>query len=152
MIGEDHWIKDHPDFMSKLLTEISRDTSVHLDYFAIEHGSFADQDIADEFINSPVYREDLVIQILRRAPDIYGWPYQEVVHLFKTIWEINARTPSQDKIKILLMEKPSTQAIMDGKKVDPCCYDITRDMAHVQLLRYYIMSQKKHGKIGRAHV
>lgn len=58
LIGEDHWIHDHPAFLADLIRAIRTDGSVQLDYLALEFGNARDQALADELINSRSYRED----------------------------------------------------------------------------------------------
>jgi hypothetical protein len=106
MLGEDHWIDAHPQFISQLIKKICQDMTAQLDFFATEFSSTAQQHLADEFINSTEYREELAIQILRDGPDFIGWGYQEVLEIFKTIWEENRKHPDRKPIKILLVNPP----------------------------------------------
>lgn len=106
MLGEDHWIDAHPKFISQLIKKISHDSPVHLDCVAIEFSSTAQQHLADEFIDSPDYREELVFQILRDGPDFIGWGYQEVLEIFKTVWEENKNHPDHKPTRILLVNAP----------------------------------------------
>jgi hypothetical protein len=112
MLGEDHWIDAHPEFISQLIKKISDNSTVHLDYVAIEFSSTAQQNLADEFIDSPDYREELVLRILRDGPDFIGWGYQEVLEIFKTVWEENKSHPDCTPIRILLVNAP--HRLMDG--------------------------------------
>ena len=66
-LGEDHWVKDHMDFLSEYLRHIARDTTFHLDALAWESGNAIDQNIADTLMRSATFREDLALQILRDA-------------------------------------------------------------------------------------
>lgn len=106
MLGEDHWIDAHPQFISQLIKKISNDPTFHLDCIALEFSSTAQQHLADEFIESKDYREELVIQILRDGPDFIGWGYQEVLEIFKTVWEENKNHPDHKPIRILLVNPP----------------------------------------------
>jgi len=115
MIGEDHWIKDHPQFISSLIKAIQQDGSVQLDYLAIEFGNAGDQALADEFIQSASYREDLAIKILQGGPDFCGWPYKEVLDIFKTVWEENKKYPDRKAIKIILTNNPYHIKRRDGE-------------------------------------
>lgn len=115
MIGEDHWLKDHPQFISELIKAIREDGSVELDYLAIEFGNAGDQQLADEFIASDTYREDLAIKILQDGPDFCGWPYKDVLDIFKTVWEENKKYPERKPIKILLTDNPYRIKQMDGE-------------------------------------
>ena len=140
MIGEDHWIKDHMIFMSEMITFIGNDKDIHVDAFAIEFGNSSNQDLADEFIKSPVYREDLVIKILQNAPDLYGWPYLEAVGIFKSIWESNNRNPQQNKTRILLLDPPYVIPYLDKEEYD---YTVSRDMSQANIIQRYIRRGKR---------
>ena len=118
MIGEDHWLKDHPQFISDLIKAIHKEKGVELDYLAIEFGNAGDQPLADEFIASPIYREDLAIQILQNGPDFCGWPYQEALDVFKTVWEENKKHLEKKPIKILLTNNPYRTKARDGESLD----------------------------------
>jgi hypothetical protein len=106
MLGEDHWIDAYPQFISQLIKKIVEDHAAQLDYVAMEFSSTAQQHLADKFIDSPEYREDLIIQILRDGPDFIGWGYQEVLDIFKTIWEVNKNHPERKPVRILLVNPP----------------------------------------------
>lgn len=115
MIGEDHWLKDHPQFISEVIKAIREDGSVQLDYLAIEFGNAGDQPLADEFIESDTYREDLAIKILQDGPDFCGWPYKDVLDIFKAVWQENKKYPERKPIKILLTDNPYRIKQMDGE-------------------------------------
>lgn len=115
MVGEDHWLKDHPQFISDLIKAIREDGSVKLDYLAIEFANAGDQPLADEFIESATYREDLAIKILQGCVDFCGWPYKEVLDIFKTVWQENKKYPERKPIKILLTDNPYRARQMDGE-------------------------------------
>jgi hypothetical protein len=116
MIGEDHWLRDHPQFISEVIKAIQEDGSVQLDYLAIEFGNAGDQLLADAFIESAVYREDLAIKILQGGPDFCGWPYREVLDIFKTVWEENRRCVGKKPTKILLADNPYRTRARDGER------------------------------------
>jgi hypothetical protein len=118
MIGEDHWLKDHPVFISELIKAIREDGTVILDYLAIEFGNAGDQILADAFIASHEFREDLAIQILRNGPDFCGWPFQEVLDIFKTVWQENRKHPDKKPINILLTNNPYRIRARDGESID----------------------------------
>jgi uncharacterized iron-regulated protein len=118
MIGEDHLLKDHPQFISDLLKAIDKDESVELDYLAIEFGNAADQHLADEFVLSDTYHEEKAIQILQNGPDFCGWPYQEVLNIFKTVWELNHSQSKRKHIRILLTNSPHVIRVRDGEMYD----------------------------------
>ncbi len=98
MLGEDHWIDAPAQFISESIKKISDNKTAQLDYVAIEFSSTAQQHLADEFIDSPEYREELVIQILRDGPDFIGWGYQEVLEIFKTVWKENKNHPRRKPV------------------------------------------------------
>ena len=76
-LGEDHWIKDHMQFLADYLDHAANDTTFHIDALAWESGNSIDQKKADTLMMSKTFREDLALLILRDAPDTYGWPYKE---------------------------------------------------------------------------
>ena len=119
MIGEHHWLKDHPQFISELIQAVHAEgNSVGLDYLAIEFGHAGDQPLAAEFIESSTYREDLAIRILQNGPDFCGWPYQEVLDIFKTVWEENRKHPENKPIQILLTDNYYRRLRSDGEKFE----------------------------------
>ena len=79
LLGEDHWVKDHMQFLADYLDHAANDTTLHIDALAWESGNSIDQKKADTLMMSKTFREDLALQILRDAPDTYGWPYKEAV-------------------------------------------------------------------------
>ena len=90
MIGEDHRVRCHPQFISEIIKAIHTERNeVSLDWLALEFGNYGDQSLADEFIDASEYRKDLVIKILQNVPNNWGWPYQEYADIFKTVWEEN---------------------------------------------------------------
>ena len=82
-LGEDHWIKDHMLFLADYLDYVANDTTFHIDALAWESGNSIDQKKADTLMMSKTFREDLALQILRDAPDTYGWPYKEALEDIK---------------------------------------------------------------------
>jgi hypothetical protein len=117
MIGEDHWLKDHPQFISEVIKAIREDGSIELDYLAIEFGNAGDQPLADEFIASNTYREDLAIKILQGSADFCGWPYKDVLDILKTVWQENKKYPERKPIKILLTDNPYNPMWMDDESM-----------------------------------
>lgn len=71
-LGEDHWVKDHMQFLADYLEHVASDTTFHIDALAWESGNSIDQKKADTLMMSKTFREDLALQILRNAPDTYG--------------------------------------------------------------------------------
>ncbi len=140
-LGEDHWIKDHPLFLCDLIKSINgREDSLNIDVLAIEFGNVINQDLADEFINSSTYREDLVIKILQNTPDLYGWPYLEVIQIFKTVWEENQKKDEKHKTKILLLDPPYMIQVMNGEEYNYTC---SRDESMTNIIRGGILNKKR---------
>lgn len=137
-LGEDHWVKDHMDFLSEYLRHIARDTTFHLDALAWESGNAIDQNIADTLMRSATFREDLALQILRDAPDTYGWPYQEAVETLKALWQYNR---TQGKFtRLLLLDPPYMLQMLDGDKYE---YTLSRDQATANKIATYIYTDKR---------
>ena len=137
-LGEDHWVKDHMDFLSEYLRHIANDTTFHLDALAWESGNAIDQGIADTLMRSATFREDLALQILRDAPDTYGWPYQEAVDALKALWQYNC---SQRKFtRLLLLDPPYMLQLLDGEKHE---YTLSRDQSTANKIATYIYTGKR---------
>ena len=114
-VGEDHWIKEHPDFLCSFLRKIANDTLTNVDILALEFGNESDQKIVNDFLKADTYREDLVLKILQHAPDNYGNPYLEYVRIFQTVWETNQQKSPKHKTQIILLDPKYVQASMDGE-------------------------------------
>lgn len=138
-LGEDHWLKDHPQFLCEALRTLARDTTVRIDVLAVEFGNQRDQALADSLVASPVYRHDLVLAILRDAPDDVGNPYKEYADIFRTVWEVNRTRPVEKRTRILLLDPPFILDALDGK---PYRATGSRDDAQFTLLRTQLLRQK----------
>jgi hypothetical protein len=140
-LGEDHWIKDHPLFLCDLIKRINeRKDSLNIDVLAIEFGNVVNQKLADEFINSTTYREDLVIKILQSSPDLYGWPYLEVMQIFKTVWEENQKKSEEQKTRILILDPPYMIQVMNGETYNYTC---SRDESMLNIIRSQLLKKKR---------
>ncbi|MDR1056762.1 MAG: hypothetical protein LBL90_13330 [Prevotellaceae bacterium] len=140
-LGEDHWVKDPYIFLCDLLNAIEeREDSIAINVLAWESGNSIDQKLADEFTNSPVYREDLAIKILQHTADTYGWPYQEAINVFKTVWEINKEKPKSQRIRILLLDPPYMIPYMNKEKFDYTC---PRDVSMMNLIQDCILQKQR---------
>lgn len=149
-LGEDHWIKDHPEFLCEALRTLARDTTLRIDVLAVEFGNQTDQALADSLVASPVYRHDLAVRILRNAPDDVGNPYQGYADIFRTVWEVNRLKPADRQTRILLLDPPFILDAMDSK---PYRATGSRDDAQASLLRMELL--RKHRVIfycGLGHV
>lgn len=138
-LGEDHWIKDHPQFLCEALRTMARDTTVRIDALAVEFGNRADQALADTIAVSPVYRYDLVLEILQHAPDDVGNPYKEYADIFRTVWEINRSAPAARRMRIVLLDPPFVLDALDGK---PYAATGSRDDAQAALLRRELIDKQ----------
>lgn len=144
MIGEDHWIKCHPQFISQTIKAVhANGNQVGLDWLAFEFGNYIDQPLADEFIESSRYRENLVVKILRNSANTWGWPYREYVDVFKTVWEENNNHPNNKPIKILLTDNPYRLRKIYNRN-DFCCITKQDIQLFTQRDRYmaWILEQK----------
>lgn len=97
ILGEDHWIDAHPLFLCDLVAAAERDSTTHIDALAVEFGNERDQALADSLMASPVYREDLVFEILRHTPDDLGNPYKEYADVFYATWKANQSHPADGR-------------------------------------------------------
>lgn len=138
-LGEDHWIKDHPQFLCEILRTMAQDSTVHIDVLAVEFGNQADQPLADSLVASPTYRHDLAIKILRNAPDDVGNPYKEYADIFRTVWEVNRLKPESRRTRILLLDPPFVLDALDGK---PYKATGSRDDTQTNLLRWELIDHK----------
>ena len=138
MLGEDHWVRDHMEFLSYYLHLIASDTTFHLDALAWESGNSTDQKIADTLMRAKTFREDLALQILRNAPETYGWPYVEAVAVLKALWQYSR---TQHKFtRLLLLDPPYVPQMLDGEKYE---YTLSRDQSTANEISPYIYTGKK---------
>lgn len=137
-LGEDHWIKDHMLFLADYLDYVANDTTFHIDALAWESGNSIDQKKADTLMMSKTFREDLALQILRDAPDTYGWPYKEALEDIKALWRYNR---AQDKFtRLLLLDPPYMLQLFDGDKYE---YTLSRDQSTANKIAGYVGSNRK---------
>ena len=137
-LGEDHWIKDHMQFLADYLDHVANDTTFHIDALAWESGNSIDQKKADTLMMSKTFREDLALQILRDAPDTYGWPYKEAVEDIKALWRYNR---AQGKFtRLLLLDPPYMLQLLDGDKYE---YTLSRDQSTANKIAGYVGSNRK---------
>ena len=137
-LGEDHWIKDHMQFLADYLDHAANDTTFHIDALAWESGNSIDQKKADTLMMSKTFREDLALQILRDAPDTYGWPYKEAVEDIKALWRYNR---AQGKFtRLLLLDPPYMLQLLDGDKYE---YTLSRDQSTANKIAGYVGSNRK---------
>jgi hypothetical protein len=137
-LGEDHWIKDHMLFLADYLNHAANDTTFHIDALAWESGNSIDQKEADTLMMSKTFREDLALQILRDAPDTYGWPYKEAMEDIKALWHYNR---AQGKFsRLLLLDPPYMLQFLDGDKYE---YTLSRDQSTANKIAGYVGQNKK---------
>ena len=137
-LGEDHWIKDHMQFLADYLDHAANDTTFHIDALAWESGNSIDQKKADTLMMSKTFREDLALLILRDAPDTYGWPYKEAMEDIKALWRYNR---AQGKFtRLLLLDPPYMLQLLDGDKYE---YTLSRDQSTANKIASYVGQNKK---------
>lgn len=137
-LGEDHWIKDHMLFLADYLNHAANDTTFHIDALAWKSGNSIDQKEADTLMMSKTFREDLALQILRDAPDTYGWPYKEAMEDIKALWHYNR---AQGKFsRLLLLDPPYMLQFLDGDKYE---YTLSRDQSTANKIAGYVGQNKK---------
>ena len=132
-LGEDHWVKDHMQFLADYLDYIASDTTFHIDALAWESGNSIDQKKADTLMRSKTFREDLALQILRNAADTYGWPYKEAIEDIKALWRYNKK---QEKFtRLLLLDPPYMLEVLDGERYE---YTLSRDQSTANKIAGYV--------------
>ena len=137
-LGEDHWVKDHMQFLADYLDHVANDTTFHIDALAWESGNSIDQKKADTLMKSKTFREDLALQILRDAPETYGWPYKEAVEDIKALWRYNR---VQGKFtRLLLLDPPYMLQLLDGDTYE---YTLSRDQSTANKIANYVGSNRK---------
>jgi uncharacterized iron-regulated protein len=137
-LGEDHWIKDHMEFLTSYLDYIAADTTFHIDVLAWESGNSIDQQTADSLMMAQTFREDLALKVLRDAPETYGWPYKEAVDVIKALWRYNRK--QQKFTRLLLLDPPYMMQLLDGEKYT---YTLSRDQSTANKIASYIGQNKK---------
>lgn len=137
-LGEDHWIKDHMLFLADYLNHAANDTTFHIDALAWESGNSIDQKKADTLMMSKTFREDLALQILRDAPDTYGWPYKEALEAVKALWRYNRALGKFTRL--LLLDPPYMLQLLDGDKYE---YTLSRDQSTANKIASYVGQNKK---------
>lgn len=148
-IGEDHWIADHTPFLCEVLHESVKHDETRPQVLALEFGNEIDQRTADNVTRASVFMPDSVNKILQHAPDVFGNPFREYFDLFKCVWEINRTLPTDQRIRILLLDPAGVQDYFD--KI-PSTRSRDRDMAMFNKLRsQYVKGRKILFYAGQAH-
>ena len=140
ILGEDHWIDAHPLFLCDLVAAAERDSTTHIDALAVEFGNERDQALADSLMASPVYREDLVFEILRHTPDDLGNPYKEYADVFYATWKANQSRPADRRTRILLVDPGYIQEVLDGEEYT---YTGSRDDNMFSKIRSCVVRRQK---------
>lgn len=108
MIGERHWVKEEPRFVQDLIQHCYKEDAI--DYLFLEFGNFEDQAKVEGFLNASEYDPEPIYQVLRNSYE-YGWGYKEYFEIFKLIYEENKARPSAQKIEIILVDGPPSDAV-----------------------------------------
>ena len=140
ILGEDHWIDAHPLFLCDLVAAAERDSTTHIDALAVEFGNERDQALADSLMASPVYREDLVFEILRHTPDDLGNPYKEYADVFYATLKANQSRPADRRTRILLVDPGYIQEVLDGEEYT---YTGSRDDNMFSKIRSCVVRRQK---------
>lgn len=137
-LGEDHWIKDHLEFLKDFLDQAANDTTFHIDALAWESGNTIDQAIADSLIRAKTFHDELALQILRDAADTYGWPYREAVDALRALWRYNH---TQKRFcRLLLLDPPYMLQALDRK---PYRFTLSRDQSMANRITSYVQTGRK---------
>lgn len=139
-IGEDHWNKQHPEFLCDILEKSALNDDTRPDVIAIEFGNEIDQRTVNYVINTDTFIPDSIYKILQHAPDIYGNPYKEYFNVFKTVWRINQYLPKEKRIQIRLLDPAGIQ---DYFSKIPSNRNKDRDQSMFEKLRWDIINGKK---------
>lgn len=89
LLGEDHAIKEHVDFVKGLIPQLYNAGVTNL---CMEFGSHEMQHKLDSLLNAPAYDE----QVARDMMFFYnvGWAYQEYTDIYKEVWKLNRSLPA----------------------------------------------------------
>lgn len=84
LLGEDHGIKDHLDFVKNLIPDLYKAGVTNL---CMEFGSFEMQSQLDSLLSADEYNE----QFARDMMFFYnvGWAYKEYTDIYKEVWKLN---------------------------------------------------------------
>ena len=97
LLGEDHGIKEHLDFVKELIPELYAAGVTNL---CMEFGSFEMQSKLDSLVNAAEYNE----QSARDMMFFYnvGWAYKEYTDIYKEVWKLNKSIPAgKNKFRIV---------------------------------------------------
>lgn len=92
LLGEDHAIKDHLDFVKDLIPGLYENGVTNL---CMEFGAFEMQNKLDSLMNAEEYNE----QLARDMMFYYnvGWAYKEYTDIYRKVWEFNKTLPADKK-------------------------------------------------------
>ncbi|WP_163308393.1 alpha/beta hydrolase-fold protein [Dysgonomonas sp. 521] len=92
LLGEDHGIKNHLDFVQDLIPQLYRNGVTNL---CMEFGAFEMQARLDSLLNADKYDE----QTARDMMFYYnvGWAYKEYTDIYRKVWEFNKTLPAGKK-------------------------------------------------------
>lgn len=97
MLGEDHAIKEHVDFVKNAIPTLYAAGVTNL---CMEFGAFEMQSKLDSLMNAPEYNE----QMARDMMFFYnvGWAYKEYTDIYEMVWKFNQSLPvGQKKFRIV---------------------------------------------------
>lgn len=92
LLGEDHAVKDHLDFVKDLIPRLYENGVTNL---CMEFGAFEMQSKLDSLMNAEEYNE----QLARDMMFYYniGWAYKEYTDIYRKVWEFNKTLPADKK-------------------------------------------------------
>lgn len=102
-LGELHKRKQDLEFFSNLIPYLYKEKKITI--IGWEFGAADFQQDADSVVNAPEFDRAKAIAIMRKS--LYYWCYEEYLHIFKTVWQLNKTIPpGDDKVRFLQLNKP----------------------------------------------
>jgi hypothetical protein len=102
IIGEIHHRPRYWAFCNSLMTDPDFPKYVGTIYLELQSN---DQELIDKFLAAKKCDTTPVIEMLRNM-QILGWPDQAMLDFFVTVWTVNQNLPEQQKIRIVLPDRP----------------------------------------------
>ncbi|RKE94802.1 hypothetical protein [Ichthyenterobacterium magnum] len=99
-----HSAKEPFDFYNELLEY--KVVSNKINYLFIEVFSITVQKHIDKFLNSKNLDQELLLPVFQNDFSGYGWRYQTYLDLLKTVWKVNRKRDTQNKIKVICVDQP----------------------------------------------
>jgi len=92
LLGEDHGIKEHLDFVKNLIPELYKAGVTNL---CMEFGSYEMQSRLDSLLTADEYNEQLARDMMFHYN--VGWAYKEYTDIYREVWTLNKSLKVNDK-------------------------------------------------------